>query len=207
MNTTIIGISGGSGSGKSVFLRDLYSRFDEHEVTLMSQDNYYKPRKDQQTDHRGVRNFDLPFSIDLDAFTGDLMDLREGRTIERMEYNFNNPLSQPDLITIPPAPVILVEGLFLFSHTPIWKMLDLKVFIQASDSLRLKRRIVRDQTERNYPLEDVLYRYEHHVFPAYKTYIEPYLSRVDIVINNFDKYQTGLSVLEAYIRQLLIKME
>lgn len=203
MDTTIIGISGGSGSGKSVFIRDLISRFKTREVTLLSQDNYYKPRNDQLTDSRGIRNFDLPFSIDLEAFTRDIRDLSMGQTIRRMEYGFNNPLARPDQITIHPASIILVEGLFLFSHPPIWEMLDLKVFIQASDSQRLKRRIVRDQTERNYPLEDVLYRYEHHVFPAYKSYIEPYLHQVDIVINNFDNYQKGLNVLEAYIRQLL----
>src|SRR5690606_15602190 len=95
------------------------------------------------------------------------------------------------------------EGLFLFSHPPIWKMFDLKVFIQATDSQRLSRRIVRDQAERNFSLEDVLYLYENHVSPAYKTFIEPFLSQVDIVINNYDHYHQGLRVLEAYIRTLI----
>lgn len=203
MNTTIIGVSGGSGSGKSVFISDLRSQFSDAEVTLISQDNYYKPRETQKLDHRGVHNFDLPYSIDLDAFTRDLQRLVQGEVVTRKEYCFNNPKARPELVTVTPAPVILAEGLFLFSHSPVWDLLDLRVFIQASDSQRLSRRILRDQRERNYPLEDVLYRYEHHVFPAYKEYIEPYSNQVDLIINNFTNYHSGLKVLEAYIRHLV----
>lgn len=203
MKRTIIGVSGGSGSGKSVFINDLRRQFSTTEVTLISQDNYYKPRETQKLDHRGIRNFDLPYSIDLDAFTRDLERLIQGEVVTRKEYCFNNPQASPEIVTIAPAPVILAEGLFLFSHPPVWELLDLRVFIQASDSQRLSRRIVRDQTERNYPLEDVLYRYEHHVFPAYKEYIEPYYNQVDLIINNYSNYHSGLKVLEAYIRYLI----
>lgn len=203
MNTTLIGVSGGSGSGKSVFIKDLKEAFSEEEVTLISQDNYYKPRETQKLDHNGIRNFDLPYSIDIDDFTRDLLLLKEGHTVKRQEYCFNNPLAIPDMVTVSPAPVILVEGLFIFSHQPIWDLLNLRVFIQASDSQRLSRRIIRDQMERNYPLEDVLYRYEHHVFPAYKAYIEPYFDKVDIIINNYTNYRPGVNVLEAYIRELV----
>lgn|SRR5690606_13189092 len=201
MNITVIGVSGGSGSGKSVFIQDLKNKFRDEEVALISQDNYYKPRETQKLDHRGIRNFDLPYSIDLDEFTRDLQLLKEGYIVSREEYCFNNPLATPGSITVRPAPVILVEGLFIFSHRPIWDLLDLRVFIQASDSQRLSRRIVRDQMERNYPLEDVLYRYEHHVLPAYKAYIEPFHDKVDLIINNYTHYRPGMNVLEAYIRE------
>ncbi len=201
MTTTIIGISGGSGSGKSMFLNELRQKFDPTQVAFISQDNYYKPREEQKIDGKGVQNFDLPFSINLDAFTNDLIQLKAGQKITRQEYTFNNPKIQPGIIEVHPAPVILVEGLFIFSHQPIWDLLDLRVFIHASDSQRLSRRIIRDQMERNYPLEDVLYRYEHHVFPAYKAYIEPYYNKVDIIVNNFSNYDSGLKVLEYYILQ------
>ncbi|HLT94254.1 MAG TPA: hypothetical protein VKZ56_06815 [Membranihabitans sp.] len=199
----VIGISGGSGSGKSVFIKDLRHRFLPDEIAVISQDNYYKPREIQKTDPQGVRNFDLPYSVDLDAFTHDLERLIRGESVTRTEYGFNNPLARPETITITPAGVIVVEGLFVFSHQRVWDLLDLRVFIHASDSQRLSRRIIRDQTERNYPLEDVLYRYEYHVAPSYKTYIEPFQNQVDIIINNFSDYHIGLKVLEAYIRSLL----
>lgn len=200
MNRKIIGISGGSGSGKSAFIKDLKEKFSSDRVAFLSQDNYYKPRTEQKKDLQGVRNFDLPSSIDLDGFTKDLVRLKSGINIEKMEYTFNNPQATPGWITVKSAPVIIVEGLFIFSHQPIWDLLNLRVFINASDSLRLSRRIIRDQMERNYPLEDVLYRYENHVFPAYKAFIAPYYDKVDVIINNFTNYQAGLQVLENHIQ-------
>ncbi len=203
MTTTIIGVSGGSGSGKSVFIRDLRKRFSPDQVAFISQDNYYKSRETQKKDSKGVQNFDLPSSIDLNDFTEDLIRLKSGHEVVRQEYTFNNPEAEPGTVKVHPAPVIIAEGLFLFDHQPIWDLLDLRVFIHASDSQRLSRRIIRDQVERNYPLDDVLYRYEHHVFPAYKAYIEPYYNKVDLIINNFSNYNSGLKVLEYYIRQLI----
>ncbi len=201
MKTTIIGVSGGSGSGKSVFISELRDKFQVGEVAFISQDNYYNPRETQKKDMKGVRNFDLPSSVDLETFTKDVIRLRSGYEIVRQEYTFNNPEAFPGTIVIKPAPIIVVEGLFIFCHQPIWDLLDMRVIIHASDSQRLSRRILRDQTERNYPLEDVLYRYEHHVSPAFKAYIEPYYSKVDIIINNHSNYLAGLQVLESYILQ------
>lgn len=205
MNTTIIGVSGGSGSGKSVFIRDLRKRFTSDQVAFISQDNYYNLRETQKKDSQGVQNFDLPSSIDLNAFTKDLIRLKSGQEVVRQEYTFNNPEAVPGTIKVNPARVIIVEGLFIFHHQPIWDLLDLRVFVHASDSQRLSRRIIRDQMERNYPLEDVLYRYEHHVFPAYKAYIEPYFNKVDFIINNFSNYDSGMKVLEYYICKLIDK--
>lgn len=205
MNSWIIGISGGSGSGKSVFINDMKNHFSRDEVCFISQDNYYKPRNVQKEDRNGVKNFDLPYSIDLDEFTGDLKRLQSGERILRQEYTFNNPKATSQQLEFIPAPVIVAEGLFLFTHPPLWDLLDLRVFINATDSQRLSRRIIRDQMERNYPLKDVLYRYEHHVFPAYKAYIEPYYEKVDLIVNNTTNYHTGLEVLMMYIKQKIHK--
>lgn len=205
MKSTIIGVSGGSGSGKSVFIRDLQKKFNKEQVCFISQDNYYKPRELQKEDRNGIKNFDLPTSIDLDKFASDLNDLQQGKTVILEEYTFNNPLASAKQIVLEPAPVIVAEGLFLFYYKPVWDLLDLSVFIHASDSQRLSRRIIRDQMERNYPLKDVLYRYEHHVYPAYKAYIEPYFDRVDVVINNMSSYTSGLNLLCGYLHQSIIE--
>ncbi|HAY70443.1 MAG TPA: uridine kinase, partial [Saprospirales bacterium] len=113
---------------------------------------------------------------------------------------FNNEKAQSRLLTFLPAPVIIVEGLFVFQHEPLMQKLDLRLFIQAKDNLKVIRRIKRDQLERNYPLEDVLYRYEKHVLPAYELYIKPYVPLADMVINNNQNFNSALDVISGFIK-------
>ena len=199
MDTIVIGISGGSGSGKTCFLRDLTARFDKGEVCFLHQDNYYKPIDQQKQDKEGIENFDLPDSLFLDKFAEDINRLKRGETVELEEYTFNNDVRESRKIIIKPAKVIIAEGLFLFHHEGIKETLDLSVIIHADDSNRIIRRIKRDRDERNYPVEDVMYRYEHHVMPSYRRYIQPYIADVDMVINNNKSYKRSLDVLSAFI--------
>lgn len=199
----LIGISGGSGAGKTAFIKQLRTLFSESELGLISEDNYYKPRQLQLKDDNGVINFDIPEAIDHNAFILDLKKLKQGQLIERQEYTFNNDGQIPKTIVIYPAPVYLVEGLFILHNQDTRDMLDLKVLIQAKDNLKIIRRITRDKEERNYPLEDVLYRYQHHVAPAYEKFIEPYLSEIDIIINNNTSFDKGIDLMAAFIRQHL----
>lgn len=201
--TTLIGISGGSGSGKTSFIRSLRTRFPETQLCIVSQDDYYKPRDLQVQDENGVKNFDLPESIDIDAFVNDIRLLQSGNKITREEYNFNNELVKSRQIEFIPAPVIVVEGLFVFHIREIFKILDLSIIINAKPSDKIIRRILRDQKERNYPLEDVLYRYKHHVMPSFEKFIEPYTEEVDIIVNNNTSYEKGKQVVSAYIESVL----
>jgi uridine kinase len=196
----IIGITGGSGSGKTLFLKKLLDHFISDEVCLISQDNYYKPREEQPIDDNGVKNFDLPISIDFDTYKNDILDLKAGRSVFQQEYTFNNPSATPKQIELKPAPVIVVEGIFVFHYKVIADLLDLKVFIDAKDFLKLKRRIIRDDIERGYNLDDVLYRYEHHVMPTYEKYIKPYKLDADIIIPNHDNFNEALEVLTSFVR-------
>ncbi len=198
-----IGISGGSGSGKTTFVRRLCEQFSPQEVCLLSQDNYYLPRDQQHTDDRGECNFDLPKSFDKKAFRRDLERLRQGQPIEREEYTYNNPLATPRLIVVKPAPIIVVEGLFVFHYKKVAAQLDLKIFINTKENLKVIRRIHRDRTERNYPIEDVLYKYQYHVLPAYERYILPYREEADLVINNNHHFDRALTVVAGFIRQQL----
>jgi uridine kinase len=191
----IIGISGGSGSGKTTFIKSLKHTFGQEYICVISQDDYYKPKKEQLIDANGIENFDLPTSIDLDAFVHDINELLIGNKVERKEYTFNNEASIPKIIVFKPAKVIIVEGLFIFHHEPIKELLDYSIIINAKDSDKIIRRILRDKTERNYPLEDVLYRYKNHVIPAYEKYIEPYIDEVDMVLNNNESYEKGVELL------------
>lgn len=196
----IIGITGGSGSGKTRFLNGLLSKFTSDEVCLISQDNYYKPRDQQPVDIKGVKNFDLPESINFNTYKKDIEDIKAGKSVTRKEYTFNNPGAEPTMITLNPAPVIVVEGIFVLYYRPIAEILDMKLYIDAKDYIKLIRRIVRDDKERGYDLDDVLYRYEHHVMPTYEKHIKPFKSEADIIIPNHRSYDSALDVIETYVR-------
>ena len=196
----IVGITGGSASGKTLFLKRLMTDFKETEICLISQDNYYLPRHEQPVDENGVSNFDLPESIDFEAYARDISKLREGETVTRQEYVFNNPNSIPAQLEFKPSPVIVVEGIFVLYFSIISDLLDLKIFIEAKDHIKLKRRIIRDKMERGYDLDDVLYRYEKHVIPTYEKYIAPYKHNSDVIIPNNSNFNTALDVMVTFLK-------
>jgi uridine kinase len=201
--TYIIGVTGGSGSGKTSFIRKLKAKFSDEELCIISQDDYYKERNKQLKDENDVRNFDLPTSILSDEMLKDLLRLEKGEEIRRKEYVFNNEKAVPKELVFKSAPIIIVEGLFVFHHRGLREKCDLKLFVEAKDNLKVIRRIKRDRMERNYPLEDVLYRYEHHVLPAFEKFIEPYKEEADLIINNDQDFDIALSVIAGFIRSLL----
>lgn len=199
MKRLLIGITGGSGSGKTSFIRDLSTHFPKSDLCIISQDDYYRPEEEQVADPEGVTNFDLPNSIDAAAFVADVDRLASGKPVSRPEYTFNNAYANPKLIVLDPAPIIIVEGLFVFYLPEMRNRLNLKIYLHAKENLKVIRRIKRDRVERNYPLEDVLYRYENHVLPAFERYIRPFRDEADIVVNNNQDYERALTVMKGYL--------
>ena len=195
-----IGITGGSGSGKTYFLQGLSAAFGPEEICLISQDNYYKPRDQQPVDENGVKNFDLPVSIDRNSFHTDLLKLKAGQDVTKKEYTFNNPNAEPKMLVFRSAPIIIAEGLFVQYFEEIEKELDLKLFIEAKDHVKLGRRIRRDQMERGYDIDDVLYRYQHHVMPVYESLIEPLKHNSDLVVPNNSHFNRALEVLVLFLK-------
>lgn len=183
----IIGIVGGSGSGKTFFLNSFLHHFKNDEVTLVSQDDYYFPAGEMTQEENKLYNFDLPTTIDHEQFLLDIKKLIKGEVIYKKEYNFNNPLAITKILEINPAPIIIVEGLFILHFREIAALLDHRIFVEAEDAVALQRRIKRDGMERGYPEDDVLYKWHNHVVPAYKEFLLPYKGDCDtIVINNND---------------------
>ncbi len=197
----LIGITGGSGSGKTYFLERLMDKFPENQICLISQDNYYKSKDQIERDTNGITNYDIPESIDYQAFVSDLQTLQRGETVHRLEYTFNNPDVIPQMLAFAPRPVIIVEGLFVFYLDKIRDLIDLKLFIEAKAHIRIKRRIIRDNKERGYDLEDVLYRYEYHVMPSYERYVEPIKNLADFVIPNNQNPDKALEVIVTFLKQ------
>ena len=205
-NQLVIGVSGGSGSGKTTFVDQLKKNLQNTEVCYLSLDNYYHPKEKQSEDILGYRNFDLPQSIDIDALISDLESLISGNKVNRIEYTFNNDESLAKEITLIPSKVYIIEGLFIYHYPELQKFFDLKLFVDAKDVLKVLRRIKRDKNERNYPISDVSYRYQHHVLPSYEKYIEVYKDSCDIVINNNDSFDKSLAVISSYIKDQLKSM-
>lgn len=204
--TFTVGITGGSGSGKTLFLKELAARFKEDELCLISQDHYYKKNNTQTIDAQGVTNYDLPQSIDHEAFYNDILKIKSGVAVSREEYTFNNPKAIPAMLEFRAAPIIIVEGLFILHFPEIERELDLSIFIEAKDYIKLSRRIRRDNDERGYDLDDVLYRYQNHVMPVYETMIRPLKERADLVIPNNIHFKRALDVISLAIKAKLANL-
>ncbi|MDA0714226.1 MAG: uridine kinase [Bacteroidetes bacterium] len=187
----VIGIAGGSGSGKTSLIQRVHEDIGEDCVTMLSQDDYYHPIHLQHKDHNGEVNFDLPTAIDQDGLIRDVKNLLNGEPITVSRYLFNNAKGHPEDVQLDPRPILLVEGLFIFHYPELYSLMDLKVFIDAHPEYRLKRRILRDGKERGYPESVVRYQWENHVEPAFKDFLLPYQSHCDILIKNDIEMEEG----------------
>lgn len=186
----IIGICGGSGSGKTTLINNIIRETDKNDLCLISLDNYYLPKQLQKKDNNGKYNFDLPEALDEQKIISDLKKLMKGESILVKEYNFNTASSE-NYIELKPAPVLLVEGLFVLHYPQLRDLLTYKIFIDVHPEIQLKRRLQRDVMERGYPEKDVLYQWENHVVPSFKRYLEPYKKEADLIITNNENFEKG----------------
>lgn len=170
--------------------------FTEEELCILSQDDYYLPREQQYRDHNNEFNFDLPKSFDKKKFRKDIERLISGETVIIKEYTFNNRDAEPKILTFRPAPVLVIEGLFVLYFKKIAPMLDLKVFINAKENLKIIRRIMRDQARAMW----LSARRRVVQIPApcaalLQRFIQPYKEEADLVVNNNEDFERGLEVL------------
>lgn len=181
----IIGIVGSSGSGKTFFLNCFLKHFAPEQVALISQDDYYKPIEQQPKDENDWVNFDLPECIDDDHLLRDVQSLIDGKGYQKLEYTFNVGKENAKMLTVNPAPIIIVEGLFIFHYEKLAKLFDLRVFIEADEDVALNRRLKRDMAHRGYTHDMIMYQWENHVMPAFNNYLLPYRATADkIIVNN-----------------------
>ena len=199
----VVGIAGSSGSGKTFFLNSFVNHFDKHEVALISQDDYYIPANTKTQEENKLYNFDLPTAIDREAFYQDICLLFEGQTIYREQYPFNNPALKTNIIETKPAPILIVEGLFIFFYDEVNRLLDHRIFLHADEEIALQRRLKRDLIERGYHEEDVRYKWVNHVMPAYRQYLLPFKERCDrIIVNNTNNPASILAITEEISTEL-----
>ncbi|WP_214070744.1 uridine kinase [Mucilaginibacter sp. dw_454] len=200
----IIGIAGGSGSGKTFFLKRFLDHFSADEVCLVSQDDYYFPVAHNMTpEENKLYDFDKPSTINAEQFEKDIKTLIAGEVIYKEEYTFNNPNIVPQMLEIKPAPILIIEGLFIFHFKPIEELLDMRIFIDADEAVALERRLKRDLQERGYSHDDVMYKWENHVVPAYKEFLLPYRNGCHKVIINNANAAEGIQAVTDEISQEL----
>lgn len=178
----VIGIAGGSGSGKSTFADSIRDRFP-HSVTVVQSDNYYFPHDDMTLEERAHLNFDSPAAIDFDLLVKHIGALKAGQTVTGPVYDFSRHTRSEASETIVPTPIIIVDGILVLHDERIRALCDLKIFVDTDADERILRRARRDLVERGRTLDNVIEQYLTTVKPMHNLYVEPTKYRADIVVN------------------------
>jgi uridine kinase len=197
----IIGIAGGTGSGKTTVVQQIINELPETEVGVISQDSYYRENHNLSFEERALINFDHPRAIDFELLVNHLTALKKGDTIEQPVYSFVTHNRTDDSIITHPRKVMIVEGILILANPELREMFDVKIFVHADSDERLIRRLKRDIAERGRDMEEVLIRYQTTLKPMHQQFIEPTKAFADIIIPN-DKYNTvAIDVVRAVINQ------
>ena len=199
----IVGIAGGTGSGKTTVVKKVKSRFPDEEVIVIPQDAYYRDNGHLPPDERQKINFDHPDSLEFSLLTKHLQNLKNGYSIEMPVYSYLTCLRSVETITVKPARVVLVEGILILADIGLRNILDVKVFVDADADDRLGRVIRRDIEERGRSVIMVLDRYNNTVKPSHLQFIEPSKRYADIIIPGGGENQVGIEVLISIIEKHL----
>ena len=178
----IIGITGGTGSGKSTVTKEIYNSVREEDIVIIQQDSYYKDQSHLSFEERIKTNYDHPFAFDNDLLVSHLKDLIAGKSIEMPIYDFERHNRKKETIKINPTKIIILEGILVLSEEVIRDLLDIKIFVDTDSDVRVIRRIARDIEERGRTLESVINQYMETVRPAHLQFIEPTKRYADIII-------------------------
>lgn len=197
----IIGIAGGTGSGKTTVVHQIMNELPDTEVGVISQDSYYKETHNLSFDERALINFDHPRAIDFELLVKHLKALKGGETIDQPVYSFIQHNRTDDTVSTHPRKVMIVEGILILTNPELRDLFDVKVFVHADSDERLIRRLKRDISERGRDIDEVLTRYQNTLKPMHEQFIEPSKAFADIIIPN-DKYNTvAIDVVRAVINQ------
>jgi len=199
----IIGIGGGTGSGKTTVVNQIISEFPKGEVQVISQDSYYKDTSHLSFEDRCKINFDHPQSIDFQLLEAHLKDLKKGKSINQPVYSFKTHNRTGDTTLTEPKKVIIVEGILILSNTQLRTILDVKIFVHADSDERLIRRLKRDMAERGRDLDEVLDRYQTTLKPMHQQFIEPMKAYADIIIPNNNYNSVAVNVVKSIINDQL----
>lgn len=201
----VIGIAGGTGSGKTTVVNRIMQQLNTERVNVLSQDNYYHDNQHLSLQEREALNYDHPNSIDFDLLVKHVKALKNGQSIEQPVYSFVTHSRTGDYITIEPRNVLIVEGILVLTHLELVKEFNLKVFVHADSDERLIRRIKRDTQERGRDLNEVLHRYQATLKPMHQEFIEPSKNFADLIVPNMKQNNVAIDFLTTVIDNFLKK--
>lgn len=195
----LIGITGGTGCGKTTVVNQIIEELPSGQVSVISQDSYYKDLSHLSYEERTKVNFDHPKSLDFDLLREHLSQLKEGKTIMQPTYSFVEHNRLPVTIPIAPCKVLIVEGILIFSHPDLRNLFDIKIYVHADSDERLIRRIKRDISERGRTIEEVLNRYQTTLKPMHQEFIEPTKEYADIIIPNNRHNRVAIDIVKTIV--------
>ena len=198
----VIGIAGGTGSGKTTLMNNLINAFRDH-VTLLSHDNYYKRHDELTYEERCQLNYDEPAALETDLMAANLDQLRKGEAIDCPVYDFTQHNRSDKTIRIVPRKVIIVEGILIFENKELRDLMDIRIFVDTDADVRLCRRILRDVEERGRSLESVLSQYQTTVKPMHEMYVEPSKKFANIIVPEGGQNYVALDMITGRIRRHL----
>ena len=201
-NILVIGIAGGTGSGKTTLMNNLIREF-AGDVTILSHDNYYKRHDELTYEERCRLNYDEPAALETDLMAVHLDRLRKGEAIDCPVYDFTRHNRSSETIRLIPRKVIIVEGILIFENQPLRDLMDVRIFVDTDSDVRLCRRIARDVRERGRSLESVLSQYQDTVKPMHEMYVEPSKKFAHIIVPEGGKNLVALDMITGRIRRHL----
>ena len=198
----VIGVAGGSGSGKTTVVRRIVESLGPDDVTVLEHDRYYRDRNDLRLEERAALNYDHPDSLETDLLVRHVTELRAGRAIAAPTYDFARHARQPNTETVDPRRAIIVEGILIFTDAALRSLLDVKVFVDADDDTRFIRRLQRDISERGRTLPSVIDQYLGTVKPMHLDFVEPSKRYADVIIPRGGHNAVAIDLLLTLIRSL-----
>ena len=202
-SSILIGIAGGTGSGKTSIANYLLKQFGNDELIVIEQDSYYKDNSNLSMDERNQQNFDHPEAIDIQLFNKQLESLLDGKPVKIPIYDFSNHNRIEKFQLVKPTKIIIIEGILTLHFESLKKLMDIKVFVDVPDKIRFKRRLSRDIKKRGRTLMSVTNQYENTVYPMYKQFVEPSKDFADIIITGGAKNKEAIDTLINNINILL----
>ena len=199
----IIGICGGTGSGKTTIARKIVEAVGARNVVLVEQDSYYRNLADMPLDERKQANFDHPDSLDSDMLVNHILRLKQGLEIEMPLYDFKTHTRSDKIETIKPRPVVIVEGILIFAEPRVLDLLDVRVFVDTPDDIRLLRRLRRDHDERGRTYERTMDQYQRTIRPMHFEFVEPSKRHADIIIPEGGQIGVSVEFLCGLVRERL----
>lgn len=201
--TTIIGIAGGSGSGKTSVTSEIMKDLDGYSVALIEQDYYYKDQSHMSFEDRLKTNYDHPFAFDNERLVNDLKNLKEGNVIEVPTYDYSNHTRSDKTIRFEPKDVIILEGIFALENEELRDLMDVKIYVDTDADLRILRRLTRDIKERGRTMDSVIDQYLSVVRPMHIQFIEPTKKYADIIIPEGGSNKVAIDIMTTKIQSLV----